>query len=137
MHYLCAEQLPCLLADNCVCSGTSLVLVSGQEQTAYMNICRTLKKGVGGLELMPVTARPCCLCCPTALSCPPCCLCSPLVCSSLLLSLLRLLSLVPQVQQKRLPPLRTRLRLAKNLDKEEHSTSKKKARPLAAHQVHA
>jgi len=65
-------------------SGTSVVLVSGQEQTAYMNICRVLKKGVGGLELMPI-------------------------------------------QQKRLPPLRTRLRLAKNLDKEEHSTSKKKA----------
>ena len=37
--------------------------------------------------------------------------------------------MVPQIQQKRLPPLRTRLRLAKNLDKEEHSTSKKKACP--------
>eukprot|EP00656_Telonema_subtile_P016670 TRINITY_DN18824_c0_g1_i2.p1 TRINITY_DN18824_c0_g1~~TRINITY_DN18824_c0_g1_i2.p1 ORF type:complete len:413 (+),score=152.70 TRINITY_DN18824_c0_g1_i2:92-1330(+) len=63
--------------------GTSLVMVSGNEQTQYRTIMHTLGKGAAGLPSIPLDAR-------------------------------------------RLPALKTRLRLAKQLDKQEHGNKKKK-----------
>lgn len=69
-------------------SGTSLALISAEEQSQFRKICSTLAKPAGGLPEMPVSA-------PTH----------------------AVLLMAAQVISARLKALRARLRLAKQLDK--------------------